>query len=165
MGYNVTINRQSPSALFDLKGEASAVAKWAGSALPKFPKTPNRLTSKENIALYYIGLDHWIVRGLLDDEVKLTASLRPDDAPADVSVVRVSDTLTFFDITGQDAEQVMSIACPLDLHSSSFADDAVSFTECFGMKALVLRTKGGFELAVEQSFGDMLADYLARATA
>lgn len=79
--------------------------------------------------------------------------------------MRVSDTLTFFDITGPDAGEIMSIACPLDLHHTVFGDLDVTFTEVFGLKALLLRAIGGFEFAVEQSFGDMIADYLARATA
>jgi sarcosine oxidase subunit gamma len=106
-----------------------------------------------------------LLRADIACEDALTTGLRPADAPPDISIVRVSDTLTFFRITGPDAAQVMSIGCPLDLHPDVFLGDAVSYTEFFGLKALVMRCDDGFDCAVEQSFSDMIADYLERATA
>ena len=46
-----------------------------------------------------------------------------------------------------------------------FDETSVTFTEAFGLKALVRRVDDGFEFAVERSFGDMVADYLTRACA
>ena len=98
-------------------------------------------------------------------EEALETELRPTDAPPEISIVKVSDTLTFFRVTGPDAAQVLSIGCPLDTHPDVFGPDAVSYTEFFGLKALLLRCEGGFDCAVEQSFGDMIEDYLSRAVA
>ena len=165
MSYDVTFQRCGPDALFDLKGDAGAVQGWAGDALPALPERPNHRTRKEDRDLYYIGRDHWLMRAPLDQEEALEARLKPTDCPADISIVRVSDTTTFFRVTGPDAGQIMSIACPLDLHDSVFGPDGVTYTEVFGLKAMVMRYEDGFEFAVEQSFGDMVDDYLARATA
>ncbi|MGI9388411.1 MAG: sarcosine oxidase subunit gamma, partial [Boseongicola sp.] len=63
----------------------------------------------------------------------------------------------------QDADQIMSIASPLDLHPSVFPENGATFSEVFGLKALILRQPEGFCVAVEQSFGDMIEDYFARA--
>ncbi|NVO58443.1 sarcosine oxidase subunit gamma [Rhodobacteraceae bacterium B1Z28] len=165
MSYDIQITRQSLNALFDLKGASAAIESWAGNALPNLPDQPNSRTEKEAVELYHIGRDHWIARAPVGQEEALEARLKPNDCPADVSIVRISDTLTFFRVTGSQAGEVMAIACPLDLHDSQFGDDTVTYTDLFGLKALVMRCKDGYELAIEQSFGDMVEDYLARATA
>ncbi|WP_170765101.1 sarcosine oxidase subunit gamma [Ruegeria lacuscaerulensis] len=165
MSYKVNIARQSLNALFDLKGSPAAILTWVEGALPALPERPNSRTRRDALDLYHIGRDHWIVRAPLGLEGRLETQLRPTDCPADISIVRVSDTLTFFRVTGLQAADVMAIACPLDLHDTAFDADAVTYSELFGLKALVMRCEGGFEFAVEQSFGDMITDYLTRATA
>ncbi|MGI9367469.1 MAG: sarcosine oxidase subunit gamma [Ruegeria sp.] len=165
MSYDVTIERCGLKALFDLKGAPEAVSQWAGDALPSLPLRPNCRTEKDGIELFHIGRDHCITRASLAQEDAMEARLKPTDCPPDISIVRVSDTMTFFRIVGPDAGQVMSIACPMDLHDSVFRTDAVSYTEVFGLKALVMRCQDGIEFAVEQSFADMVEDYLIRATA
>ena len=165
MSYDVTIQRCGLTALFDLKGATDAVGAWVGDALPPFPDRPNHRTEKDGLDLFFIGRDHWIIRAPLDQEEALEARLKPTGCPADISIVRVSDTMTFFRVTGPDAAQIMAIACPLDLHDSVFDPDAVTYSEVFGLKALVMCCQDGFEFAVEQSFADMIDDYLARALA
>ncbi|WP_299950927.1 sarcosine oxidase subunit gamma [uncultured Ruegeria sp.] len=165
MSYDVEIVRQGLNALFDLKGKPAAIQSWAGDVLPTWPERPNSRSGQDAVELYHIGRNHWIARAALDQEVKLGEHLRPTDCPADISIVQVSDTLTFFRVTGPHADEVMSIACPLDFHETEFSEDAVTYSELFSLKALVMRCKGGFEFAVEQSFGDMVEDYLSRATA
>ncbi len=162
MSYDVKIERQTLNALFDLKGDPEVVQNWVETSLPS---RPNTRAMQEAFEVYYIGRNHWIVRASLELEEVLEAQLKPTDCPADISIVRVSDTLTFFRVTGPQAADVMAIACPLDLHVTAFDDDAVTYSEVFGLKALVMRCEGGFEFGVEQSFGDMVQDYLTRATA
>jgi heterotetrameric sarcosine oxidase gamma subunit len=165
MRYDVTINRLGISALFDIRGRAEALVGWAGIHLPALPDAANSYTTRAGCTLALIGPDHWILRAGLEQETALAAALNPSGAPADVSIVVVSDTLTFFTITGPDAARIMAIICPLDLHSSVFSNAAITYCEVLGLKALVTRTAGGFEIAVEQSFGDFVADCLACATA
>ena len=165
MSYDVQITRLPLNALFDLKRVATAIKSWAGLGLPALPNLPNTRTRQDAVELFYIGRDHWIVRAPLDQEELLENQFKPANCPADISIVRVSDTLTFFRITGLQAGEIMAVACPLDLHESEFGPDAVTYSEVFGLKALVMRCDGGFEFAVEQSFGDMVEDYLARAIA
>jgi sarcosine oxidase subunit gamma len=162
MPYDAQLERLPIYALFDLKGAAKNLAAWVAD-LPDFPKTPNTLTRSDRIELCYCGPEHWLLRADINREEELLTMLRPDNAPTDINIVLVSDTLTFFRVTGPDASEILSIGCPLDVHESAFGNDAVSYTEFFGVKALVLRCEGGFECAIEQSFGDMVADYLSRA--
>ncbi len=164
MPYDARIDRLPIYALFDLKGPKEALAAWSKDTL-EFPNGPSRLKRRGSAALCHIGPNRWLLRDDLQNEAALSETLRPQDAPAEISIVRVSDTQTFFRITGPDALEVMSIGCTLDLHATVFGPDAVSYTEFFGIKALVLRCEGGFECAVEQSFGNMIEDFLTRAMA
>jgi|TARA_B110000908_G_scaffold11636_1_gene13617 sarcosine oxidase subunit gamma len=163
MAYNVNIQRLDISALVDFKGKVQAVKKFAGAHLPDFPEQPNTLTQMDGRTLAFIGRDHWLLRADIAEENTILAALSIDQAPADVSIVPVSDTMTFFQVTGPDADDIMSIGCPLDLHPRVWGTNAISFSEFFGLRALVQRIEAGFEVGVEQSFGDMVADYLARS--
>ncbi len=163
MAYAAEISRVGAMALFDLKGAQEALADWAGEALPPFPSKANTSVAKGDMDLLSIGRDHWLLRAPLEREAELDSALKLGDAPPEISIVRVSDTHTFFSITGPDAEQIISIASPLDVHISVFPENGATITEAFGLKALTMRQSDGFWLAVEQSFGDMIEDYLNRA--
>ncbi|MCY3874163.1 MAG: sarcosine oxidase subunit gamma [Rhodobacteraceae bacterium] len=164
MGYSASFERLPVSACFDLKGPEGALSKWIGAgAVPEFPEVPNRLSLANGMWLGHVGPQNWLLQADIDREDDLAAALRPSEAPPEVSIVRISDTMATFRITGDDAVHVMAIGCPLDLHESVFAEDAVTFTEFFGQKALVRRCEGGFDVSIETSFGDMIEDYLTRA--
>lgn len=163
MAYNAEIGQVGTMALFDLKGAQEALSGWAGEAFPPFPSVPNTLASKDDIELLFLGSDHWLLRAPLEREAEMETALRPTEAPHEFSIVRISDTQAFFSITGPDADQIVSIASPLDVHPSVFPENGATMTEAFGLKALISRQSGGFWLAVEQSFGDMVEDYLNRA--
>lgn len=163
MPYDAQFIQSGTSAIFDLKGPADALLSWAGDTLPPFPNHPNSRTVKNGTSLCFTGPDHWLLLADLTQETGLDAALRPAQAPPEISIVRMSDTLAWFRITGPQASEVMSIGCPLDLHDSQFAPDSATFTEFFGLRALVLRCRGGFDVAVDQSHAAMTADYLNRA--
>ena len=59
----------------------------------------------------------------------------------------------------------MSIASPLNLNKDSFTSESATFSEIFGLKALILRNGDGYQFAVDQSFGNMVSDYLDLALA
>ena len=164
MSYDVEIERCGLNALFDLKGASDAVSKWVEGKIPPLPDSPNSKSSDGDMDVYSIGRDHWILRASVEHEQDLADSLKPESCPADISIVRISDTLTFFRVTGPDVTEVMSIICSIDLHPSMFGADMVTNTECFGQKAMLQRFEDGFEFAVEQSYGNYIADCLKRAT-
>ncbi|MDE0695704.1 MAG: sarcosine oxidase subunit gamma [Boseongicola sp.] len=164
MSYNASFERLPISACFDLKGAENAVVEWIGAEiLPGFPTEANRRRSADGLSLDHVGPRHWLLHADIDREDELNAALRPHLAPAEVSIVRISDTMTTFRVAGADVAHVLAIGCPLDLHETAFPEDAVTFTEFFGQKALVRRCAGGFDVSVEQSYGDMMEDCLTRA--
>jgi sarcosine oxidase subunit gamma len=151
------------SAIFDLKGRKDGLRAWlSGLALP-FPDRANTATGSGDLELYWIGPDHWLLRGPIESEDDLLVTMDPRAAPEDISITLISDTLAFFHISGAAADQIIAIASPLDTHRSAFPANGVTFTEAFGLKALVIRRNDGFELGCDRSYGDMVADYLKRA--
>jgi heterotetrameric sarcosine oxidase gamma subunit len=163
MGYDVAITRGPLRTLFDLKGLKEAVVAWCGTALPDLPDQPNSLTAKGTRLLMWIGPDHWLLADDIALEEMLSDTLRPDTAPAEMSIVLVSDTLTFFVVEGSDSNELMAVATSLDLHPASFADDCVSQIEAFGIKALIRRVASGYEIAVDRSYEDWFEASLRRA--
>ncbi len=165
MRYDAVAIREGAGALFDLKGDVSAVSAWAAHALPTFPTVPNTQNTQNDDTLMFIGRNHWLLSAPIEREAELLRALKPHESPVDVSIVRISDTQTFFSVTGTDAVHIMAIASPLDIHDTVFPENGATFSEVFGLKALILRQEGGFLFAVEQSFGNMVEDYLDRAMA
>ncbi|MCY4166718.1 MAG: sarcosine oxidase subunit gamma [Rhodobacter sp.] len=164
MGYKASFEKLPLKAIFDLKGSERALSQWIGAgAIPAFPSMPNRLSRANGMSLCHVGPGNWLLQADLEREDDLLAELRPYDAPADVSIVRISDTMVTFRVTGLQAAHVVAIGCPLDLDESVFSDDTVCFSEFFGQKALIARCECGYDLSVELSFGEMIEDYLTRA--
>ncbi|MCR9136101.1 MAG: sarcosine oxidase subunit gamma [Alphaproteobacteria bacterium] len=162
MGYHAHIERLDTSAIIDLKGRKDALVDWKGSDLPAIPERPNTATDANGLELYWIGNDHWLLRAPLDREEDILRTFDPGSAPHDVSAVLVSDTLVFFSITGPDAGQILSIVSPLDIALEAFTQNGVSYSEAFGLKALIIRRTEGYELAVERSYADMAQSYFTR---
>jgi sarcosine oxidase subunit gamma len=162
MAYDVTITRLPLRAVFDLKGARAALSAFAGTALPPLPEQPHRLVPGKGCRLALIGPDHWLLFADAAEEERLTTGLRPERTPPDCSIVAVSDMLAFLSVVGPDADDVMAVASPLDLHPRAFGADSLTHTEAFGIKALVCRTEGGFELGVERSYADWFQTMLER---
>ena len=111
MSYNVKIVRENLSALFDLKGEKSEMREYLQNFYGPIPLTPNTCNSNGAWKLMYVGPKHWILKAPIDDEEKLVSLLRPDNAPKSLSIVLISDTLTFFSLS----EKTHLILCLLPL--------------------------------------------------
>ena len=162
MGYDIQIQKLKLNAVIELQGEAPAIADWVKDDFPPFPDKPNTSSRDGNIELYWIAPERWLLRAEIENEERLLEITNPSAAPVNISIVQISDTLKFFRITGPDAGEIISTACPLAHHISEFPENAVSYTSIFGIKGLLIRVKDGFEIAVESSFADLIEDYLTR---
>lgn len=169
MHYHVTLERRKLCTVVELQGPLQEVAEISGLLAVKFPSTPNTYEKSPDNSqtLYWIGPQRWLLRAELDQEADLKRKLSELELPDAVSAALISDSLSFFKITGVDASAVISIASPMDVHPSVFPANGASYTEAFGLKALVIRCdhelNNGFEVVVERSYGDMLNDYFQRA--
>lgn len=164
MRYDVETTQLPMRAVFDLQGRPEDLAAWAAQTLPPWPSAPNTATTAGDSVLAHLGPERWLLWAPLADEARLTAQLSPAEAPAEISLVPVSDSYRFTRIQGPETTDVLSLGCPLDPDPGVFGPSAVSFTDLFGLSGLIARIPGGFDVAVAPSYADMLADYLTRAT-
>ena len=158
----VELLRQPLCAVIDLKGTQPDLQNWMDYPKVVFPSRRNSRIHFDGVNLHWIGEEHWLLCATLDQEERLINLTRLEQAPAHISIVLVSDTLTFFRISGPDADQIIKIASPLDIHPTVFPCDSTSYTQVFGIKGLVTRNTDGFEIAVESSYADMIDDFLRR---
>ncbi len=148
------------SAVFDIKGDrelAEAVAEGAGLALPA---AANSSAVGGQSAIYRVGARHWLLRAPLSIESELLREIDPDSLPPGILVTQVSDLWSFFLLSGEGSAAALSVASSLDL--SCLSPHAVTFTEAFGEKALLIRRGSDFELAFENSVAALMKDLFSR---
>ena len=159
MAYQAIIEKQGLSTIFDIKGDASAVAKRLSQLGLTLPASANMSIEKDGQHLYWIGETHWLLLAPVEKEAQLLESLTPHDPALDCRIVLVSDAYSFFSVRGDQADDILAIASPLDIRRINFPDNAASYTELFGIRGLVLRRQNGYSVAVERSYADMVSVY------
>jgi len=68
MVYEVKINRQEISALFDIKGNLPDVKELLVHFFHEIPEEANTSISKSGKTLMYIGKDNWVLQGPIEEE-------------------------------------------------------------------------------------------------
>ena len=96
MVYDVQISREPIRALFDIKGSKNEVRRLLTGIFDNLPKNKNTFVLQKAKTLMFVGSDHWILKADLEEEDQLKAVLNPDLVSSSISVVVVSDSLTFF---------------------------------------------------------------------
>ena len=164
MGYQATIKKQAMWAIFDIKGNASAVAKRISDIGLSLPSSANTAYEKKGQHLCWIGEKHWLLLAPVEMEDQLLKKLNPQNSSLDCRIVHVSDAYKLFTVTGDHADDILAIASPLNTRKKNFPKDGVTFTEFFGIRGLVLRWPGGYLTAVERSYADMITAYFDKIT-
>ncbi len=162
MIYDVSIETLELFCVFDLKGARAAIASRIAGLQIVLPESPNALATSGDMVLCWVGPTQWILRASEAAEQQLILELQPNVSDGNTSVVEVSDMLQFFSVRGRDADDVLAVCCPFDTHLTAFPDNAATFTEFLGTKALLLRVNDGYQFAVERSYADFIDDNLHR---
>jgi len=162
MGYQATIKKQGLSAIFDIKGDASAVAKRLSQLGFSLPENRNTAIEKDGQHLCWIGKTHWLLLAPMEKEAQLLDSLAPHDPALDCRIVLVSDAYSFFSVRGNQADDILAIASPLDIRPINFPESAATYSELFGIRGLIMRRLKGYLIAVERSYADMIAIYFEK---
>ena len=162
MIYDVSIEMLDLFCVFDLKGKRSHIASLLASLPINLPENSNTATTSGGMVLCWVGPTQWILRAPQATEQKLALEFQLNGTERKISVVEISDMLQFFSVRGRDADEVLAACCPLDFHLTVFRDNAVTFTEFLGTKALLLRVADTYQLAVERSYTDFINDNLHR---
>ena len=96
MGYQATIKKLGLSAIFDIKGDASAASKRISHLGLVLPSEVNTATEKDGQYLCWVGENHWLLLAPAEKENQLLDTLAPHDPAMDCRIVLVSDAYTFF---------------------------------------------------------------------
>jgi len=163
MIYQVSIEECPLQALLDLKGRADFLQSWPVLAELAFPEQKNTARHGSEMAVYWIGRQHWLIRSSLEHEHRFHSIVQAADPMDAVSATVISDSVSFYRVTGKDADDVLSIASPLDIHARLFPKTGVTYTDVFGIKALLVRCENGYEIGVDRSYFDMIGVYLHKA--
>ena len=162
MGYQATIKKLGLSAIFDIKGDASAASKRISHLGLVLPSEVNTATEKDGQYLCWVGENHWLLLAPAEKENQLLDTLAPHDPAMDCRIVHVSDAYTFFTVTGNQADEILAIASPLDIRLINFPKNAATYSELFGIGGLIMRRQNGYLIAVERSYTDMIAIYFKK---
>ena len=126
------------------------------------PIKPNTRHMGDTTTVFWLGPDEWLCHGGLLQTPTLVADLRSRLAGIHSAVVEVSDYYTVLRLDGSGSADLLSRACPLDLHPSVFNKGACAQTR-FGHASILLHkisNAPSFEIQVRWSFAEYVWDYL-----
>ena len=142
MGYQATIKKLGLSSVFDIKGDASAASKRISHLGLVLPPEVNTATKKDGQYLCWVGENHWLLLAPAEKENQLLDTLAPHDPAMDCRIVLVSDAYTFFTVTGNQADEILAIASPLDIRLTNFPETPQHIQNCLalGVSSCVAKT-------------------------
>jgi sarcosine oxidase subunit gamma len=154
----------SPAIRFILRGDAQVMSA-AGEALGlPLPLAACRATLGAAGAGLWLGPDETLLLLTPDGERSSPATLAEALGGLPHSLVDVSHRQTALEIAGPDAEAMLAVGCPLDLHLSAFPVGMCART-VFAKCEIVLWRKGPdlFHVEVWRSFRAYVVGLLERA--
>ena len=133
----------------------AAVNKVLGCSLPV---EANTVVESGDIKVYWLGPDEWLVITPTQRQNQVQSELQAALEGTFSSVVDNTSGLTLLNITGENAANMISRDCPLDLHPSVFKPGQCAQTRLAkaGMIISLLADGSGFELIIRRSFADYL---------
>jgi sarcosine oxidase subunit gamma len=118
-----------------------------------FPVEPNTVTEIAGRLVLWLGPDEWLVVGATEA-----------DYPAAAAAVDVSANRVAFELTGDDAADVIAQGCSLDLHPSVFAPGRCAQTLLARAPVILLHAEDGTLLVlVRPSYANYVRAWLEDA--
>ncbi len=114
--------------------------------------------------ILWLGPDEWLVVGLGGTAEALVAELETSLGGVHHSVVDVSANRTVIELAGPSRHELLSTACPIDLHPRSWGDGRCAQT-VFGAAQILLQEREGMtRMFVRPSFAGYVVDLLVAAS-
>ena len=131
----------------------------AGATTLGFPTDPNTATSGGRDVLW-LGPDEWLIVGVPGATTAIMHELEASLSGLHCSVVDVSTNRAVIELAGPSRHDLLSSACPIDLHPRSW-DDGRCAQSVFGAAQVLLHEREGVtRLFVRPSFADYVVDLL-----
>jgi sarcosine oxidase, subunit gamma len=128
-----------------------------------FPTRPNTATSSSDRDVLWLGPDGWLVVSEPGTADAIAAELAAALGGLHHSLVDVSANRAVFELAGPSRHELLSSACPIDLHPRSWRDGRCAQT-VFGAAQIVLQEREeATRLFVRPSFADYVIDLLVAA--
>jgi sarcosine oxidase subunit gamma len=161
------LQRLTDVGYLNLRGDANnpefmdAVAKVIGLALPL---EPNTLASGEH-DVFWLGPDEWMLVSGHADISQMVLALNEELQQIHAAVNDLSGGQVTYRLSGEDARELLSKGCALDLHPSVFGPGACAQTGLAKASVIMRPLSGepGFDLLLRRSFSDYVWQWLLRA--
>lgn len=142
----------------------NAVATCTGLALPAQANTASVNDVKQ---LLWLGPDEWLLKARDGTGEAIDSALRAALAGQHFSTVQVGSGNTTFTVEGDASGDLLSRACPLDLHQRAFPSGALAQTHMAKANVTLycLKAQAQYEITVRRSFADYLFRWLCEAGA
>ena len=141
---------------------ADAAAKALGVALPQ---TPNTTEGHDDLAVFWLGPDEWLLVTEPDAQLELAQRLEATFEGQHVAVTDVTGSQCAITVTGPHARDLLAKGCGLDLHPRSFGPGRCAQTLLAKSSVLICHwdESPAFEVFVRRSFADHLWNWLRAA--
>ena len=128
----------------------------------ELPVEANTQVQRNEITIYWLGPDEWLVHCLIDDVERLLLELKSQLSSTHYAATDVSDYFTVLQLQGPNVTELLSKGCPLDLHPDVFESSHCSQTR-FGHASVLLHKldRSTFNIQIRWSYTEYLWDYLA----
>jgi sarcosine oxidase subunit gamma len=131
----------------------------AGAADLGFPTDPNTARTGARDVLW-LGPDEWLIVGVPGAARAIRDELEASLAGLHRSVVDVSANRAVIELAGPSRHDLLSSACPIDLHPRSWGDGRCAQSVFGAAQVLLHEREGVTRLFVRPSFADYVVDLL-----
>ena len=129
-----------------------------------FPAEPNTVAPSPDRDILWLGPDEWLVVGHTGTAEALVAELETTLGGEHHSVVDVSANRTVIELGGNSRHELLSSACPIDLHPRSWGDGRCAQTVFGAAQILLQEREGTTRVFVRPSFAGYVVDLLLAAS-
>ena len=123
------------------------------------PTDPNTATSGGRDVLW-LGPDEWLIVGVPGATTAIRHELEASLSGLRCSVVDVSANRAVIELAGPSRHDLLSSACPIDLHPRSWGDGRCAQSVFGAAQVLLHEREGVTRLFVRPSFADYVVDLL-----
>lgn len=131
-----------------------------GAATLGFPTDPNTARASGDSDVLWLGPDEWLIVGAPGGTGAIRDELEGSLAGLHSSVVDVSANRVVIELAGPSRHDLLSSACPIDLHPRSWSDGRCAQSVFGAAQVLLHEREGATRVFVRPSFADYVVDLL-----
>jgi sarcosine oxidase, subunit gamma len=136
----------------------------ATAATLGFPTEPNTVATLDDRDALWLGPDEWLVVAGAGTADAIGAGLEASLVGVHHSVVDVSANRTMIELAGPSRHDLLSSACPIDLHPRSWGDGRCAQSVFGAAQILLHEREGATRVFARPSFAGYVVDLLLVAS-